>query len=203
MDHNTNVEGWRQVRAGCALVDWSLLAQWDNRSLSFIAAEEGGFESANGHRRVDENYGRLICWLTFAIGVEYLSRGVCLLHGRDVLSKGTVIRFPSKDEELRDWMRLVISNAASIRQDEVKSRSLGKLPVGDVVANGDDRELVSASIKLLASAIRNRDAHRYAENVRAFHFFAVRDLFVPTLNILIGTLDQTDLANQIAASGSA
>ena len=69
----------------------------------------------------------------------------------------------------------------------------GDLPWSKVLASGPDQDLVSASVKLLASRMRNRDAHRYTKDVRAFQFYLVEMLFVPALNILLARLDQDQL----------
>jgi hypothetical protein len=45
------------------------------------------------------------------------------------------------------------------------------------------------SMRLLASAIRNRDIHSYVRNVRRLHFHTVRDMFVPALNNLLRSCD--------------
>ncbi len=193
MNDSSPDEGWRQIRAGVALVNWSKLVHWDRQTLSFTSVQEDAFESATGHRRVHRKYGRLICWITFAVGAEYICKGVCLLKGRDVVTPTEVIRLPYKDEDLQEWIRLVNSDSSAIRQASTKSVTLGKLPVGDVLDQGFNRDLVIAGVKLLASTIRNRDAHWYAENVRAFHFHAVQSLFVPAVNILLASLDQAEL----------
>lgn len=195
-------EGWRQTLAGIAMVNWSRLARWDAQTLSFTAARYNDFESSSGHQKVHPKYGRLICWLTFAVGAEYLCKGAGLLKGRDYLKPQSVIRPPGSDEDLGEWTKRVNANEDSVRQPELKSLTLGVVDPGDLLEPGPDRELVSASVRLLASTIRNRDAHRYAENVRTFHFHTVEALFVPTLNFLLATVDATELQRRLSEDGS-
>lgn len=87
-----------------------------------------------------------------------------------------------------------------VRVCDVSLGTLRQVPVEGILPPGQDRELVSASLKLLASTIRNRDAHRYAPDVRAGHFKAVPRLFVPAFNILLAALDQTELRRRVSGA---
>ena len=161
-------EGWRQIRAGVALITWSRLASWDGEKCALVAANKHDFESVSGHRAVHKEFGRLICWIAFGVGGEYLVKGACLLNGRDLNhDDAKVIRPPSSGENIEEWIRLVNANDPGIRNLDVNFGTLGTLPVDKILKPGRERDLVSASIKLLANTIRNRDAHRYAQNVRA------------------------------------
>ncbi len=191
-------EGWRQILAGASLVAWSGLAHWDTAKLRFSHAEQEEFES--GCRRLHPSYGRLIRWLTFSAGAEYLSKGVCLLSGVEV-SGGptTTIRHPQSGEDLGEWSRLVnLDDKGAPEVKESQTRSMALWNIADQVKkltglSAESQERVRASLRYLAATIRNRDAHRYAENVRTFHFASVESVFVPSLNALLGTLDQEDL----------
>ena len=191
-------DAWRQIQAGASLVVWSRLARWDAGTLRFAPAEQDAFES--DHEGVHHNYGRLICWLTFAVGTEYLCKGVCLLRGLPVFEKKLqkVIRPPEAGENIQQWVCLVNqekNGAPSVQQEDRRTKTLAQMVdhIRQIAELGGNRDLVAASMKLLASTIRNRDAHRYARNVRSFHFSAVRDLFVPSLNALLGVLDRKEL----------
>ena len=198
MDQASLDDGWRQIRAGVSLVAWSKLATFDSSSLAFIAADGAKFESAGGHPKVHKEFGRLICWITFSVGAEYLVKGVCLLRGSSLGSAANVVRFPSSwDENLQNWIQLVNSDHPSVKDKETSLGTLGAIKVDTVMNPGPERDLVSASIKLLASTIRNRDAHRYTQNVRAFHFPAVEKLFVPSLNALLQLLAQDELRSHL------
>src|SRR6266852_144688 len=178
-------EGWRQIEAGMGLIVWSRLASWDAQNLRLAASEAADFESKAGHKEVHGQFGRLICWLAFGVGAEYLIKGVCLLNGCDLSRQCRCIRPPQPGEDIESWIRLVNNNDQSILEYDLSFGTLAKLPVGEILKPGRERDLVSASIKLLASTIRNRDAHRYTQNVRTFNFHLVKSLFVPAFNILL------------------
>ncbi len=186
-------EGWQQIRAGVALITWSRLASWDAENLALVAASETKFESAAGHKKVHSEFGRLLCWIAFGVGGEYLLKGVCLLRGCNLARQDKVIRLPSQHEDIENWVRLVNEGDPSIREVGVSFGTLGQVPLSRILNPGRERDLVSASITLLRTTIRNRDAHRYAQNVRAFHFHVVKRLFVPAFNIVLASLDQNEL----------
>lgn len=196
-------EGWRQIRAGLALIDWSKLASWDNQTLSLVAAKENdGFESAAG--RVHRKYGRLICWIAFGIGGEYLVRGAFMLKGHDPVrpKKIDVFQPPEEGGEIVDWVQRVNAKDPSVLESAAESsmRIGSDLPWKKILTPGSDLDLVSASVKLLAGKIRNRDAHHYAENVRAFHFHVVESLFVPAFNIILKAVDQGELRSRLVGT---
>jgi len=195
-------EGWQQVRSGLTLIVWSKLASWDPQNLTLVAANEANFESSTGHKEIHRTFGRLICWIAFSVGAEYLSRGAVMLKGRSTTqaSPNRILRLPSRDEDIADWIKRVNSCDPSVCEAAISFKTLGKLHPEQILPPGSERDLVSASIKLLASAIRNRDAHRYAKDVRAFHFHVVGSLFVPALNILLASLNQGELRTHLTGT---
>ncbi len=195
-------EGWQQVRAGLALIQWSRLARWDRERLALIAHKEEEFESAAGHKQVHGEFGRLICWIAFGVGSEYLLKGVCPLKGVDLGRTTKVIRPPFRGEDVTSWARLVRAKDTSVVQDEVSFGTLGTLPVQEILQDGDKKNMALASIELLAKTIRNRDAHRYARNVRSFHFHTVESLFVPALNAVLASLNQHDLGRKLGSDSN-
>ncbi len=203
LNRSRNEDGWRQIRAGVSLIVWSRLARFDETRLAFVASEEHEFESSSGHPEVHKEFGRLICWIAFSVGGEYLAKGACLLKGRDLTMQVRVIRPPSWDEDLQAWSRLVNAKDPRVQVDDVSLGTLGHVPVNSILEPGPDRELTSATIRFLASAIRNRDAHRYAPNVRAAHFRAVPLVFVPAFNILLRAFEQAEVKARLAGVGSA
>jgi hypothetical protein len=57
-------------------------------------------------RRVDPAFGRLICWMTFSAGVEFLGKGLCIANGIDFWSQVKPARtcdLPS--QPIADWLR--------------------------------------------------------------------------------------------------
>lgn len=202
MGAQTIEEGRRQVNAGLALIVWSKLASWDEPSLSLVASKETDFESDAGHKQIHSEFGRLICWIGFGVGAEYLTKGVCMLKEHDLSRTTKTIRLPLPGEDITEWIQLVNGKDPSVCKSEVGFGTLGNLPevVGKILEPGPNRDLVLASIKLLASTIRNRDAHRYAQNVRAFHFHLVNSLFVPAFNVLIESLNKDQLQDCLSKS---
>ena len=198
MQRATTEDGWRQVRAGASLINWSRLAVFDSKSASFCAADEGNFEfEGEGHRAVSKEYGRLICWVSFSVGSEYLAKGVCLLKGRLPTKSVNVFRPPEWNEDLDEWARMVNENDPSIKSEDSSLGTLNDVQVGTIDGLGDKRALVAAALKLLGSTIRNRDAHRYQPDVRAGHFQAVPRVFVPAFNALLQCLDQNALRESL------
>jgi len=202
MDESERVdEGWRQVKAGLALLSWSKLVSWDTSALGLVAGSQDDFESPSGHRKVHEKFGRLICWVTFSTGAEYLAKGVCLLKRQELVKPKEVIRIPTEEESIDAWVEGVNADDPASKEPGTNCGTLGDLPprLGSMLEHNRDRPLVLAAFKLLASAIRNRDAHRYAENTRAFHFHVVRSLLAPALNVLLQSLDPDELRARAVA----
>lgn len=192
---------WEQIRAGVGLMVWSKLAKWDVAHLRFLAAEEDAFEvSDSGHKEVHGEFGRLICWIVFSVGSEYLVKGVCSVNGMIPTSK-PVLQIPSPGDDIDTWIQRVINRDAAIREHVTNSGGLGK--ANEYVRSSlklppREKDFAYASIDLLRGTIRNRDAHRYAQNERAIHFHLVPNLLVPAFNILLGTLDEDALRSALS-----
>lgn len=118
-----------------------------------------------GEKEVDPIVGRLICWITFSAGAEYLAKGVCLLRGVDIrkLKNDGTTDFGTLKNLHQTWLKKL---CAAIHASET------------------DRDRVTACYEHLAS-IRNRDAHGYVPNIRDSHFDDVRNRFVPCFNLLM------------------
>ena len=191
-------DGWNQVKAGIALISWSRLASFDFAQNTFVASYKEEFEFGPGHKNVHLAYGRVICWIVFSVGAEYLAKGACLLAGATAARPAKVIRGPEWHEGTEAWSKLVLADDPNTKVTDISLGTLGTLPIKKIAALGPNRQIVSATMKYLASAIRNRDAHRYAPNVRAAHFRDVPRLFVPAFNALLHTMDQDELRKRIA-----
>jgi len=193
-------EGWTQIRAGVSLIIWSKLAKWDTQKLEFVPTNKDEFEkTANGWRQVHNEFGRLICWVAFGVGSEYLVKGICILNNQIQTEHRNVIRFPNEHESVQDWAQKVCQTPInpSVLETANSFGTFGTLvePVKQILANNSltERDLTVAAIKLLYKTFRNRDAHQYTQNVRAFHFHTVPLVFVPAFNILLATAKQQDL----------
>ena len=151
------------------------------------------FYKARNIRRIlakhRSGFGRLICWINFSAGAEFLAKGVCLLRGIEIRNCKKVPAYPSGD--FATWASQYRFKAPGT--DPVTDfGTLGDLlngPVKElcdaVKAPAKDQELVLAAYELLCRSIRNRDAHAYVPNVRDSHFSLVNGLFTKCLNLLV------------------
>lgn len=188
---------WAQIRAGVALICWSRLARWDSEALAFVPATKENFESADGHAVVHKEFGRLLCWLSFAVGAEYLAKGVCLFKGLLHFKSKKVVRPPTHGEEMQQWAEKVLQKNPTAFETTIYLGTLNDLPLDKVADPGPAHDLLVASFELLRSAIRNRDAHHYTKNTRTFNFPAVEAAILPSLNLLLATVDQERLRNEV------
>ena len=69
-----------QVTAAATLLERSRLVEWTADRPRFSAIPRDVFESEL-HRQVDPVFGRLICWILFSAGAEFLAKGVCPSRG--------------------------------------------------------------------------------------------------------------------------
>ena len=196
--YELKIDGRLQVTAGVSLLESSRLVHWDTDVAQFIPVSRDTFEFS-WRRDVDPVFGRLICWVNFSAGAEFLAKGLCLLHRAEVRTTHCVPTYPSGD--LAHW-------ASEFTKDPkffgtVKTTHFGTL--GDLTrksrrtnataallrlcravrATQEEEDLLMATYELLAQTIRNRDAHAYVPNVRDDHFSLVQDLFARCFNLLV------------------
>ena len=194
--NQTNHDPWNQVNAGLELMTSSGLARWSVFKLRLEAATDSTKFEADA-AAVNAKFGRLICWITFSAGVEYLVRGVFSLRGLCPPVPHDYRRPIEEGEDLATWISHMDSGDACVveagQKDEMKLG--GKLPWDKVLGNATPEETrtVGWGIYLLATTIRNRDFHRYVEGVRLKQFYLVQKLFLPAINIILSDLDQTEL----------
>ena len=191
-------EGWQQISAGVALITWSRLASWDGKNCALVAVGEEDFESAVGHRQLHPNFGRLIAWIAFSVGSEYVLKGACLVKGISLAKTKTVLRAPERNGDVQSWVSMVKAKNTSVSESTVSFGTLGELPVDKLLDGIQEKDRIKASIELLRQSVRNRDAHRYTMNVRAFHFHALGSLFVPALNSILISLGRPELAARLS-----
>lgn len=186
--------GRLQVSVGASFLQWSHLALFDQEKSRFkanSASEFAGWWSTE----VDPTFGRLMCWIAFSVGAEYLGKGVCLLNGLNVKDKKEkpILAYPSSDEPIDGWAKKVFTGQGPkiVRPTYLTMDRLAHLfdSLAKNLKLGDkDRFLLVAGYKLLASSIRNRDAHFYTPGVREGHFYLVKKVFVPCFNVLVRCL---------------
>lgn len=81
-------DGRLQVTAAAALLGNSGLVEWIPELCEFVPVTREVFESS-WQRDVDPVFGRVICWISFAAGAEFLAKGTCLVRGVDPEGKGS------------------------------------------------------------------------------------------------------------------
>ena len=184
--------------AGKNLIEQSALAKWEADEMEFRATQKGDFEEF--HKNHGE-FGRVICWILFSVGAEYLLKAACVAHGvfRPKM-KALPLRYPNLGEPLDSWVADVL-----LKKDPEEAVSYpeygtlhayyegpgkGRLTLlKDKVGLSDsDYCLHYAGFKLMATAIRNRDIHSYVRNVRHDNFYLIEQVFVPCLNVLAQSL---------------
>jgi len=114
--YKAHIDGRLQVLAGTALLEKSRLVEWNASACEFFAVERDAFE-AKWQKEIDPVFGRLLCWIVFSAGAEFLAKGVYLLRGMEIQSKGEVPAYPTGD--FKNW-------AAKFRDDW---RYFGTVPV--------------------------------------------------------------------------
>ena len=196
--NSKSVDGKLQVTAAISLLERSLLVRWEHGAFSprFTAGQQSEFESC--WKTADPVFGRLICWILFSTGAEFLAKGVCLLSGIDVRDPKPkpVPAYPSEGDDIATWAPKLLANSNGPPVHVTYFGNLNRL-VGDAgqgklqelcnkaKAQTPERDLLLAAYLLLRKSVRNRDAHAYVPDVRHEHFWLVEELFVPSFNLLV------------------
>lgn len=199
--YEIDVDGRLQVTAGVSLLQCSRLVEWRLDQTEFAPVPRETFE-ISWRRDVDPVFGRLVCWMNFSAGAEMLAKGLCLLHNVEIRSTKTVPAYPTGD--LAQWSTAYLMDCNSrgtmpctdygTLRNLVDKSYKSKLPPGlprlfnKINASDQDRKLLLAAYGILASSIRNRDAHAYVPNVRDSHFPLVGQLFARCFNLLASWL---------------
>jgi hypothetical protein len=184
---NENHDGWKQIEAGLALVDWSGLAKVQGSDLALAANEsDDRFERLAESRHAE--YGRVLSWVVFSVGCEYILKGACQVRGLGKRSQKKVLDVPPWDANLDVWAKAAIKMESAALKTITTNGTLGSLPLAKMFSGVPGGDVHRASIELLRQTIRNRDAHQYVKNQRAAHFPAVSRMFVPALNALLESL---------------
>lgn len=190
--NDKTTDGKLQVTAAISLLKNSKLVHWKTDSAEFVSIDQDTF--GKSWQSIDPIFGRLICWINFSAGAEFLAKGVCLLRGielfRDKGKKTKMVpEIPSGD--FSTWAEQYRLSAPG-QVELTDFGTLGNLQNGPlkelcnaVEASEQDRKWVLASYDLLGKSIRNRDSHAYVPNVRDSHFHLVDGIFTPCLNLLV------------------
>ena len=191
-------DGRLQVTAAVNLLETSRLVEWNAGTTQFQPIDRDLFEVA---WRLDVHpvFGRLICWIIFTAGAEFLAKGVCLLNGVDIRKPQEVPLHPQTG--IHKWVPVLLQNWKSAGTMMVTHfGTIGTLTRDDhqhnlppalkrlcsaVGAGKAEEDLLFAAYELLRRTIRNRDAHAYVPNVRDSHFSVVPELFCGCFDTLI------------------
>jgi len=194
--YNLETDGRLQVTSAISLLEFSRLVKWDQSSAQFTPEDQGTFE-LSWRDNVIPVFGRLICWINFSAGAEFLAKGVCLLNGIDVRRVCDVPANPTSN--LIVWVNEYFNNQNGIKETTKfgdlgafvsfkdknnKCKFLKKL-CKKRGANPQDEKLLLVAYDFLRQTIRNRDAHAYKPNVRDANFHLVPELFVKSFNLLL------------------
>ena len=192
-------DGRLQVTAAAALLQNSRLVEWRTDASRFFPVLREIFEYSI-RRDVDPVFGRLICWILFSAGAEFLVKGVCLVRGVEIRTEQEVPPHPTGN--IHEWISEFRGNWRSqglmtttffgtmgsiIRDNNGNPAALTRLCTV-TSATSKQKNLLFASYRLLSMTIRNRDAHAYIPNVRDSHFSLVPDLFCDCFNLLTSWL---------------
>ena len=205
------IEKFRQ--AGLSLIDWSHLAFWNGDH--FEASTRYAFE--DHHRKVHEQFGRLICWLQFSVGAEYLAKGFCLVHEIPIVDpskpKKKILKAPI-ESNLDSWITAALEKKAEMDDSEIigafnrllnpdspRSGLLMKACTSSSMDSPDIDRVLVAYIFLIQT-IRNRDAHFYAKNIREEQFYLVPELFVPCFNAICASERMRKVAGTLSIVSS-
>lgn len=160
-------EAIMQREAGVSLILTSHLLSWDTARQRFITTPEFAFE--HDWKQLHPEFGRLMCWIMFSAGAEFLGKGVCLRNSIEVRSvqNGTQDFGTMKTLVGRYLPKLFRARNATEAQKTV----------------------VRVGYTLLQTSIRNRDAHAYHRGVRRNDFPLVENHFLEALNTLLDWYD--------------
>jgi hypothetical protein len=201
-------DGNLQVCAALSLLNNSRLITWKAKLAPprFEPVEQNDFERS-WREDLDPEFGRLICWISFSAGAEFLAKGVCLVNGIEIRKPKLVKKYPTENESIEAWAPRFLELCKRKEKGTVPTIDYGSLdglmrdkkPKGGLIvpspfsqlceskkvnATATQRHLLFAAYELLRESIRNRDMHAYAPNVRDSHFNLVPQLFAECFNLL-------------------
>ncbi len=174
--------GWQNLRAGISLVNWSKLAKWDADTLKLIANEDKSLATYEGFKDVHNEYGRLICWITFSVGAEYIVKGYFISVKK---MKGLTIT-DERGKDIDDNYIIRSQFFALIKYIEY------------FIEQGPECDQIKDSLHHLRKFIRNRDMHSYEKDVRGSNLHLVKNKFIPAFNFMFASLDQSELELYLA-----
>jgi hypothetical protein len=197
------IDGQLQVTAAVSLLENSRLVEWIPEQGRFAAVDRDVFEFY-WQKSIDPVFGRLICWISFAAGAEFLAKGMCLVRGIEIRTEQPVPKYPTMDIDQwassfrHNWKEagaVRVTHFATLegltRQDK-KTHAPSPLTrlCQTARASPNQENLLHAAYQLLCKSIRNRDVHAYVPNVRDSHYNLVPELFSTCFNVLVSWLPE-------------
>jgi len=182
----------QQFRAGICLIEKSRLLKFDKGDFKFEPVLQDQFEREA--RTLDPDFGRVMLWLWFSTGAEYLLKGYMILQDPEFLKQADKpLPLLPMSSRPADWANKIIRQ----QEDKAIQNIFGTLQVvdglkgrldkqvGDGIPQSPQRAIeIEAIYSILRSAIRNRDSHAYVMDVRLAHFHMTND-FAPAFNDLL------------------
>jgi hypothetical protein len=182
-------EGKEQVDAGLNLLVRSHLVSWDRDLKRLKTVDEEAFEFVS--TELHSRYGRMIHWMLFSAGAEFLAKGACLARCIEVREVKKVPDDPI--EPLTTWRdnflsnshaKVCVTNFGTLRDLTKDQGRLDRL-CDAMSATRDQRRVLISGYKFLQNSVRNRDAHAYIPKVRGRQFPLVDKLFIESFNLLL------------------
>ncbi|MBU18136.1 MAG: hypothetical protein CL725_10620 [Chloroflexi bacterium] len=192
-------DGMLQLAAAIALIEKSCLMTFSREHNRFVPSDELDFELRA--REQHPKFGRVMLWILFSTGAEYLLKASFLLSGvwtPNIKQKKVIPQ--ASIPWTAEWLTQVDSlPEENVRDFATLGRMIQLLEVlfNHYCADDDQKRLVKYAYKLLAEAIRNRDAHAYVQNVRQSHFH-VAGKICPAFNILLSWVNGVDIEQALS-----
>lgn len=199
----------KQIGAGITLIVKSGLMEFDRGTCLFGILPENEFEFRASE--LDPNFGRLMYWIWFSTGAEYLLKGFLILQDPSFLRSAMKFETPPKPGQAgtaqsASWAQSVIDNSAP-KASQNDFGTMGKaVGLARKLATPLDRGVVpaqTAALKaeaayiFLANAIRNRDSHAYVPDVRKDHHH-MNEIFAPAFNVLIAAVGIENVLSELS-----
>lgn len=191
-------DGRLQVIAAASLLEKSGLVKWNPQVALFVPVDLQAFKST-WRDNLDPVFGRLMAWILFSAGAEFLAKGVCLVNGVEIREELDVPLSPTVP--IPTWAPGFRKNWRSAGTTKAtKFGTMGNLTSYDkktkvdaalkrlcsvVGATIDQEDLLLAAYDFLCRACRNRDAHAYVPKTRDSQFSLAAEIFPECFNMLM------------------
>ena len=164
MEKTEKQDGLDHLKAARALLTRSCLVTFNGNLIEARSQDE--FE-ADHPQKMDPEYGRLMCWILFAVGSEYLIKGVLMAKYTGVRTVMVIqatgeVKYPNLDPALT----------------KVQGLKLMFTP-----ANGSPTN-IGQFLKTTLKIIRDRDVHYYAQDKRKQDHSKVPDIAAALSSLL-------------------